>query len=86
MKTSEKMRRTLIRVVSINGVLSPLNYPQGVRVVIPGWHWQRDVYVFKQGIPPAIFKTMKEGKRYHVKCNYGAEKESDLCFDEWEKE
>ena len=85
MNSNERMWRTLVRVTSIEQPLSPLNYPEGVYIVIPGWDYKREVFVFKQGIPPLIYKTMKPGRRYHVKCNIGTQHTLSLCFDGWEK-
>lgn len=77
MKSSEKMWRTLVRVVSLSFF--------GVTLVIPGWNCKKRVWVCYQAIPPLIFRKMKIGNRYHVGCNIGAKNKNDLCFDNWEK-
>ena len=60
MKSNEKMWRTLVRVASVGTPLSPLNVSEGVWIVVPAWNCRRNVFIYKQGIPPAIFKTMKQ--------------------------
>lgn len=77
-KPSQKMWRTLVRVHSVN--------IDGVCLIIPGWSTHVKVWCPSCAIPPAIFQNMKEGNRYHVGCNIGAEKREELCFDGWENE
>ena len=78
MKTDQydRMWRTLVRVYYVDSI--------GVDLIIPGRSASRSVLCPYQAIPPAIFKTMEPGKRYHVECNIGAKDDDDLCFDKWE--
>lgn len=80
-KPTEKMWRTLVRVTYINSAV------ENVWFIIPGWDVEEEVPIKKQNIPLKILKTMKIGKRYHVKCNIGAENWRDLLFyfNSWEK-
>jgi len=80
MNPADKMWRTLVRV-------SGRSWTQrGVYLIIPGWNVDKNVFCPRQAIPPDIFNSMELYKRYHVGCNIGAEKASDLCFDGWEAE
>jgi len=78
MNPTDRMWRTLVRVDSVRS--------DSIDAIIPGWNVRRKVFIWKQGIPPYIFKRLKEGDRLHVTCNIGAEDVEDLCFDGWEEE
>ena len=78
MNPTDRMWRTLVRVTRVG--------TDSIDVIIPGWDVRRNVYVYKQGIPPYIFKRMKEGDRLHAQCNIGANTVEELCFDRWEDE
>lgn len=80
---TKRMWRTLVRVASVErGDF----VTHGVYLIIPGWSVREKVWCSYQAIPPVILETMKTGKRYHVGCNIGAEKQWQLCFDRWENE
>lgn len=80
MKTlpSETMWRTLVRVEVVTA--------HGVFLIIPGVDVHNSIFCPKEAIPPAIYKTMRKDKRYHVGYNIGAKDIEDLCFDGWEAE
>jgi hypothetical protein len=77
-KPEHRMWRTLVRVHN--------RFSEGVMLIISGWNIDAPVWCPRKAIPPVIFQTMKTDKRYHVKCNIGAEEASNICFDSWEKE
>ena len=81
-RPDQKMWRTLVRVDN--------KLAHGVGLFIPGLFGQFGtnftVFCPRKAIPPTIFETMKEGKRYHVGCNIGCQRVNDLCFDGWEAE
>jgi len=78
-KPDQRMWRTLVRVIA--------KYPDGVVVMIPGYREGNcNVFCPKKAIPPAIFESMEEDKRYHVGTNRGAESVADICFDGWENQ
>ena len=77
----DRMWRTLVRVDKINKD----GRSEGVYLIIPGWNVREAVWCPIKAIPPAIWKEMGPGKRYHVRCNIGAQFASQLCFDVWEE-
>ena len=83
MKPSQKMWRTLVRVDEVVPEVRFVSMA-GVWVFVPGYTTENHVWVPFEAIPPAIYANMENGKRYHVRCNIGAEHISELCFDGWE--
>ena len=78
---TQKMWRTLVRVIY------KAKYRDGVVLMIPGFReGVSNVFCPRKAIPPAIYDTMEENKRYHVGCNRGAESVEDICFDGWENQ
>ena len=75
---SQRMWRTLV-------VVDKVWKPDGVVLEIPAVLSLGTAFCPRKAIPPAIYDTMEVGKRYHVECNIGAERVSDICFDRWEE-
>ena len=75
---TEKMWRTLVRVKNV--------FLEFVVLIVPGFSVREEVHCNVNGIPPAIYKNMKPGNRYHVGCNIGAQEKNSLCFDGWEED
>lgn len=73
---TKRLWRTLIRVVSID--------KDTVGVIIPGYDVNVPVEISINKIPSKIRKNIKEGNRYHVMCNIGADRREDLVFGKWE--
>ena len=77
---TKRMWRTLVRV------LAKHSSGEEVILAIPGRNAHAKYSCPRQAIPPVIWDTMEEGRRYHVTCNIGCDGDSDLCFDGWEKD
>ena len=77
-KSTQKMWRTLVRIED--------KWPDIVTLIIPCFDVNLALCCPRKAIPPAIYSSMKKGKRYHVGCNIGADYPSEICFDGWENE
>lgn len=76
--SASRLWRTLIRIESVE--------EDSLTVVVTGWNSRQTVSLPKSSVPTQILDLAKPGKRIHAQVNIGADRESDLVFEDWETE
>lgn len=75
---SQKLWRTLVRVVSVNHKCGCFH------VVVPGWDARNIIELNLDSVPDKIRPLLKPDERLYARVNTGADHAGDLRFEGWE--